>query len=141
MKTTTKKPDAFGSILAALAAVYEAEIARLADLYRPRILAGEFSGRHSADALAFLRLEEEIAATHPWARDLRAGRSVLAVSPWAYSDWTSFGHGCETELAGPALGEEVAECMSHDVLALAAARGWVKRYREHDEAPYALRVA
>jgi hypothetical protein len=31
--------------------------------------------------------------------------------------------------------------MSRDVLAIAAARGWVKQYRERDEAPYGLRVA
>jgi hypothetical protein len=140
MTARAKVPGAFGAALEALRAIYDAEIARLADLYRPRILAGEFSGR-GPDDLPFIGLEEELERTHPWARDTRAGRAVLAVSAWAYDDRNSLGGGPSVELEGEGLASEVGECMGRDVLAVAANRGWVKRYRENDARPYALRVA
>lgn len=143
MKTTTKKPDLFTSMLPALRAAYDAEIARLADVYRTRILSGEFSGRDNAGDLAHTHLERELESTHPWATDTHAGRAVLAVSPWAHSEYSSVsvGSGLEVDLSGPNLASEVGECMAHDILAVASALGWVKRYRERDPAPYLLRVA
>jgi hypothetical protein len=147
MKTKTdagaKNHGAFTGILGALKAVYEAEIERLADAYRTRILAGEFSGDVTPGGDSKHReLEDEIEAVHPWPRDVALGRAVLAVSPWAFGTESTVtpGSGLEVSLFGAALAGEVAECMAHDVLALAVARGWVKSYRRLGPS-YVLRVA
>jgi hypothetical protein len=144
MKTTTKTPDLFGSLLAALCAAYETELARLADIYRPRILAGEFSGNTGVDGdrrgpeqgdPCHLRLERELGGSHPWLATQRGRLAVEAASKWITSNFVSG----ETGAPENELGDCAAECMAHDVLSVAAERGWVKRYK--DAQPYTLRVA
>jgi hypothetical protein len=136
----TKKPDAFASALVVIRAAYGEEICRLAEAYRPRILSGEFSGRDKEGDPAHMRLEQEIAERHPWARRGALGRAVLAVSPWV-TDGRSALAELEIALEGPGLACEVGECVCHDVLAAAAKRGWVEPLRKIDErAPYRLRV-
>jgi hypothetical protein len=138
------KPDPFSSLLAALRAVYEAEIERLADVYRTRILAGDFSGTdESKDEARFFRLQEEITKRHPWAKCGSLARAVLAVSPWAVDRRSTLGHGLEITFEGPELAEEAGECMARDVLGLAIERGWLRRGpRTNDEpAPATARAA
>jgi hypothetical protein len=140
-----KKPDAFGSMLDALRALYEQELARLADLYRPRILAGEFSG-NGPDGPRYLALERELGKTHPWLATQRGRLAVEAASRWITSEHISVGDGA-TEYE---LGDCASECMANDVMAVAAERGWVRHYTggfakgakmgEEDEV-YELRVA
>lgn len=143
MTTATHHHEAFTGIFGALRAVYEAEIGRLTEAYRARILAGEFSG--TADAgrgdPAYIRLENELEKAHPWAQSAELGRAVLAVSGWAHSDHATFENGLEAGLnLDDGLGAEVAECLAHDVLALAVRRGWVKGYKPNAPA-YLLKVA
>jgi hypothetical protein len=137
---TKKKPDAFASMLAALQAVYEEEAHRLADVYRSRILAGEFSGDEPNDGPNYLRLERELAETHPWLATPRGRLAAEAASRWLVVRETAMsGHLSELEYQP---GDIAAECMAHDILSLAAARGWVKRMRSiDDDDTYALRVA
>jgi hypothetical protein len=141
----TKTPDAFGSILAALRAMYEAEIARLADVLRPRIMSGEFSGNTGIDQRTKVRgpdqgdpchmqLEDELRKTHPWVATPSGARAVLACSTWP-----DRGSCTRDETGGWTDREIAAECMSHDILAAAASRGWVKPYC--DAQPYTLRAA
>lgn len=145
-----KNQEAFTGIFGALKAVYEAEIERLTEFHRPRILAGEFSGstppiRISGipqDEPRHIALEREIEKTHPWARDAEMGRAVLAVSGWAYNDHSSLLDGAMEigmDLHG-GLGREVGECLAHDILTLAASRGWVKGYKPLGPS-YVLKVA
>ncbi len=124
---TKKKPDAFGSLLAALQALYEDEIHRLVEVYRPRILAGEFSGHERDESEKYLRLERELRETHPWLATERGQHAAVAASR-CLARTLEGGYRVDS-LDG-------AECMGHDIMDLAAARRWVKR----DE-PYALRVA
>lgn len=157
MTRTPMISDAFGSILIALRAAYEAEIARLADVYRPRILAGEFSGDEQRDGPVissgdprYLRLEREIEKTHPWISGGGRERERLAVvtcSRWlitidkAATD-PKTGARLGTGWDGDFADRFAAECMAHDILAVAAERGWVKRMRYlGDEGLYALKVA
>ena len=138
---------AFNSVLGALRAVYEAEIERLADVYRPRILAGEFSERASNTGdVAFLGLERDLEKTHPWITGGERERlAVVACSRWLQAA----GKACTNPKTGKTLSlgwdgdfadRLAAECMSHDVLAVAAKRGWVKPMRFIGDAlPYALR--
>lgn len=150
-----KNQEAFAGILGALKAVYEAEIERLTELYRPRILAGEFSGCTPpgprpwlGDDPRYLALERELEKTHPWVT--ASEQSRLAVV--ACSRWVTMAHKAATN---PKTGEELdmgwgadfadtlaAECMMQDILNAAAERGWVKRLRflnEHNL--FALKVA
>jgi hypothetical protein len=60
MSATTKKA-AFVAMVEALRALYDAEIERLTDKYRPRILAGEFSGWEPD--VQYLRLADELSRT------------------------------------------------------------------------------
>jgi hypothetical protein len=132
---------AFDSAARLLRAAYQAEIDRLADFLSSRIRAGEFSG-HSDEGPRYLRLVDELRATHPWLQgvdlprsscdETRTGRLVFACSRWFDNQ--------EKALRG--LGgwdDDPAEAMAHDTLAVAAARGWVKpmRYVNCHE-PYAL---
>src|SRR6266542_4008896 len=67
---------------AMLAGAYALEIRKLAEQYRERIVAGEFSGEKSEDGTpAWLKLANEL-REHPWASSARAADLVLAVSPW-----------------------------------------------------------
>jgi hypothetical protein len=129
----TKKPDAFASALVVIRAAYGEEIRRLAEAYRPRILSGEFSGRDKGGDLAYMRLEQEIAERHPWAKRGELGRAVLAVSPWVTDGRSALGE-LEIELEGPGLAQEVGECMCHDILAVAAERGWSKPQKGEEPA-------
>jgi hypothetical protein len=155
MTTKTKTPDTFAVLLSALQAVYQDEINRLADVYRPRILAGEFSGTtppgpvrgDPRDEPRHLALERDIEKTHPWITGGERTRlAVVACSRWL----EAFEKAC----TNPRTGEKVcngwdgdfadqfaAECMSHDILAVAASRGWVRpmRFINAGES-YALRV-
>lgn len=135
MNTTTTKPEAFGTLLAALREVYETEIARLADLYRPRILAGEFSGDRPNDAGVRVQdLEEELARVHPWAQTFELAMVVIGVSPWTR---TSSGE-CTVEISSARVARSSAgECLAHDVLAAATRRGWIRFARD----PYPVRRA
>lgn len=153
--TETKNHEAFSGILGALRAVYEAEIARLADAYRPRILAGEFSGETPPgpirgvpqDEPRYLALERELEKTHPWVTGGERERlAVVACSRWLKDveeariarDGTVLDVGWDAEFAD----RLAAECMSHDILGVAASRGWVRRLRTlQDPRPYALKVA
>lgn len=140
MTATKRKPDAFALMLAAIQAIYEEEIHRLMDVYRSRILAGEFSGDTPNDGPSFLRLERELAKTHPWLATPRGRLVVEAASRWiVVREKAMAGHLHELEYQP---GDIAAEAMAHDILSLAAARGWVKRMRSiDDEDTYALRVA
>jgi hypothetical protein len=153
---TKKKPDTFGALLCAMQAAYEDEIHRLADLYRPRILAGEFSGStppgpvrgDPRDEPRYLALERDLEKTHPWITGGERTRLVVV----ACSRWLT---AADKACMDPKSGEKVSlcwdgdfadafapECMAHDILAVAASRGWVKPMR-FISAPelYALRVA
>ncbi len=137
----TMNHEAFTGIFGALRAVYQAEVERLADVLRLRILAGEFSGTENDGRgdPAHNRLQEELEKTHPWAQGEELGRAVLAVSPWAYSDkCTMVGLGVEFDDVG--LRSEVSECLAHDVLELAVSRGWVRGYKRLGPS-YMLKVA
>lgn len=140
----TKNCEAFTGIIGALKAVYEAEILRLAETRRERILAGEFSGDTSRDGgPAHKRLEDELEATHPWARDVALARAVLAVSGWARNENSTIapGSGLDVGLTfDDGLAGEVAECMAHDILAVAVSRGWVRGYKRLGPS-YLLKVA
>ncbi len=139
MTATKKKPDAFGSLLAAFQALYEEEINRLVEVYRPRILAGEFSGNEDVNGGTgnggpkHLRLADELQKTHPWLKTQPGRFAVASASRWS----------AEADFDGYEDASVVAaECMSHDILDTAAARGWVKRWRDGMAPdPYALRVA
>jgi hypothetical protein len=153
---TKRKPDTFGSLLAAMQATYEDEIHRLADLYRPRILAGEFSGStppgpirgDPRDEPRYLALERDLEKTHPWITGGERSRlAVVACSRWLVASTkacTDPKTGDRVSLGwdGDFADKLAAECMTHDVLAVAAARGWIRpmRYISAPE-PYALRVA
>jgi hypothetical protein len=113
-----------------VARVYQGEVERLATVYRDRILKGEFSG-HEADGRGpkYQRLQNELAETHPWlagevdwdGATSPVGRLVSAVSPWVV--------GGRQEKALRRLSgwnDCPGEAMAHDVLAVAAQRGWVK---------------
>lgn len=141
----TKNHEAFTGIIGALTAVYEAEILRLAaETYRERILMGEFSGDASRDGgPAHKRLEDELEGTHPWTKDVALARAVLAVSGWGRNENSTIapGSGLEVGLTFDAgLAGEVAECMAHDILAVAVSRGWVRGYKRLGPS-YLLKVA
>ena len=130
----TEKTDAFGFLIAALAALYGDEILRLVDVYRPRILAGEFSG-DDKDGPRHLHLSEELARSHPWLQSERGAWVVSASSRW-FDD-----HAKAMGSVGPDDGFERGseQCMAHDILRVAAERGWVKRMRHiNDNDTYAL---
>jgi hypothetical protein len=143
---SSRKPDLFSGVLAALQAAYAQEVRRLADEYRLRILAGEFSGLEGVDRICgverigpdqggprHIRLEQEL-KRHPWIRSTYGARAVLACSSWPDRA------GCTRDDAPGTDREIAAESMSHDILAVAVERGWVKPYRMYGGA-YALRVA
>jgi hypothetical protein len=144
---TKKKPDAFGSMLCAMQAAYEDEIHRLADALRARILAGEFSGStppgpvrgDPRDEPRYLVLERELEKTHPWLATLRGRLAVEAASRWIVAREKAMGDCTDGIVYGP--GDHAAECMTHDILAVAAARGWVRRMRHINDETYELRVA
>lgn len=118
-----RRTRAFPDALALLLEQYEIEIAHLGDEYRERIQAGEFSGEEpNGRGWKFCRLEDELARTHPWARNQRSARAVLAVSPWGY------GPKSDVELASARTTRHSAgTCLAHDVLRLARKRGWKRR--------------
>lgn len=142
MKTT----DAFSNALSLLRCLYEAEIERLSGEYRARILAGEFSTTNDDEGPNFLRLERELAASHPWLADQRGRLVAEACSRWLADKEKALTHPRTGERLGEGVeydpGDMAAECMAHDVLAVAASRGWVRRMRYlNDRDLYALRVA
>jgi hypothetical protein len=141
-----RKPDLFSGVLAALQTAYAEEVRRLADEYRPRILAGEFSGFEGIDRIGgvdrigpdqgaprHIRLENDLEKRHPWIRTTHGARAVLACSSWPDRP------GCSRDDAPGTDRQIAAESMAHDVLAVAVERGWVKPYRMYGGA-YALRV-
>ena len=143
----TSKLDAFDAMLTAFRAIYDAEIGRLADRYRARILDGEFSGDTPPpnDGPRFLALAEELEKTHPWLATQRKRVMVVGAAHWwlekeeaAMTDpktGVTLAEGVELE-----QGEVAAECMAHDILAVAAGLGWVKPMRFLNDDAYALRV-
>jgi hypothetical protein len=140
MTAPTKRPDAtFPAMLSALAALYQAELERLVEELRPRILAGDFSGSTAPpnDEPRHMHLEAELRASHPWVRTSHGARAVLACSSWPdHRDCSRY------ELDGWHDRDLAAESMAHDVLAVASRRGWIKPYRlRYDAHRYALRVA
>lgn len=141
---TTWKAQALAPLLTPIRAAYEAEIARLADEYRPRILAGEFMGHEDERGGVqngdprVMRLEWELRDSHPWCREgSPEGWVVMAVSPWREeSARLTKKHGIDYE---PDCAEQ---CMREDIMALAVRRGWVQRYHHpYDPHPYKPRVA
>ncbi len=149
----------FGRLIETMRALYEEEVDRLSDVYAPRILAGEFSGEEDTDGIGpagwqisrgdprYLRLERELkdGQPHPFLATERSRLVVVACSGWFEAERNS--------VTNPKTGEQLvdafdtseecaAECLAHDVLAVAAARRWVKPMRYlGDRACYALRVA
>lgn len=134
----------FEKALDGLRAAYRGEIERLLEKYRPRILAGEFSGydvkldhMDGPGGLRWLRLREEL-EHHPWGGGDVTGRAVLTVSPWMQKK------DCHIERSGvevalyvkSGLAWEVSLCMAHDVLNLAIERGWLKPHWRRERAPY-----
>jgi hypothetical protein len=140
-------PFDFVSILEQLRAAYEAEIARLVELYRPRILAGEFSGLEDVDPLGrrgqgiggprFQRLGRELLRDHPWLANERSCAIVAACSTWF---WRCRAEGARQEISG-CNDESADDCLVHDVLAAAARLGWIQSYGEdlNEEHPYRVR--
>lgn len=135
MTTNSSRPDAFSALLDALGATYEAEIARITDVNRTRILGGEFSGDERDETPRYLRLEKEL-EKHPWLKTKSGRLAVESVSEWSRSGHVS----AEDGAVEHRMGDCAAECMAHDVLALAVARGWVKGYRPMGPS-YVLKVA
>jgi hypothetical protein len=76
---------------------------------------------------------------HPWlqTKTQRGRLAVEAASRWIASGYVSG----ETGAAEDSLGDCAAECMAHDILALTAARKWIKPYSGQSSDRYALRVA
>lgn len=149
MTTKTRASrSTFDHLLATMAALYETEVARLVDVYRTRILEGEFSGHTSPpnDHPRYMHLEEEFQKSHPWLAS-RSGRLVVeAASRWMVARELAMTNPKTEETLSEGLeywpGDMAAECLAHDVLAVAAARGWVKRMRFlGDDEIYVLRVA
>ena len=121
MTAATGKPDAFGFLLCTLQALYEDEIHRLVDVYRPRILAGEFSGEEpDGNGVKFQRLERELRKTHPWLATERGRIVVLGASRWLADEQNELSDGLPDEYAD--------ECMAHDIMQIAAARRWAGSY-------------
>jgi hypothetical protein len=116
---------------------YRREVERLATELESQILAGEFSGLEDEGrgGPKHLRLREELVQTHPWAKDERAGRIAFACSRWRVAQ--------EKALNGlTGWEDDPAEAMAHDVLAVAAERGWVKPMRYlNDSDLYAVKAA
>ena len=152
MKTTPKKaanskPSPFDHLVAAMAALYEEELLRLVDQLRPRILAGEFSDVPGKDdGPRWQVLGDHLMRTHPWLATERGRQVTEAVTHWHErptkaatnpKDGSVLGWGGEDN-----PGDNAGEWMAHDILWVAAARGWVKRMRYiNDSDTYALRVA
>lgn len=140
------RPDAFPAALDALRAIYAAELDRLADVYRARILAGEFSDDGDGNRVPYQDLERALGASHPWLATQSGRLAVEACSPYLARRVEVLTHprtgavlldGIEHE-----QGDMGAECMTHDLLAVAAKRGWVTPLRYLNAARlYALRVA
>lgn len=132
--TTKTKSDAFSALLTAQRAVYEAEIKRLADLYRLRILAGEFCGSDHGGP-SYMHLESEMAA-HPWLATKQGRITVVACSHRV----TTGNISAESGVSENEYGDCAAECMTFDTLREAAARKWLRpETNENDE--FELRVA
>jgi hypothetical protein len=110
---------AFPHTLGLLVEQYQGEVEHLADAYRERIVAGEFSGNDDARAPKFIRLEREL-ARHPWARSRRFALAVIAASPWALTP------GCDVHVDGYEPWS-AGSCLAQDVLRLARSRGWMRR--------------
>jgi hypothetical protein len=125
----------FAHQLADLKRTYAREVDRLVVEYRERILAGEFSG-NEPDGPRYIRLEYDLARRHPWLRTVEGALSVIAVSRW--SKVTSSSNCIEFSTAR-IIKLSASECLAHDVLALAAQRGWVGPLR--DSRPYTVRRA
>jgi len=143
----TPKLDAFDAMLTAFRAIYDAEIGRLADRYRARILDGEFSGDTPPpnDGPRFLALAEELEKTHPWLSTQRKRIMVVAASHWLEAEDAAMTDPRTGDRLGEAVqheqGDTAAECMMRDILAVAADLGWVKPMRYvNDDEPYELRV-
>lgn len=122
MTATTKRPDAFGSMLTAFATLYKGEIERLADENRGRILAGELSGYDDRmSEPRYFRFERELEERHPWLRTIRGSMAVIGISSWTRDPRNN------VELSEDRIiRNSAAECMVNDVMLLAVARGWVK---------------
>jgi hypothetical protein len=112
-------PIAFAHGLEQTRKVYEREVERLADVYRDRILAGEFTGSEH-NGPRWIRLEDEIAKRHPMCRTVAVAMGVLSVSPWTLSA------GSNVELSELRIVKlSAAECLTADTLRVARERGWV----------------
>ncbi len=142
MSAAAKKPDAFGATLEALRTIYEEEIKRLVEVYRPRVLTGEFSGTGDT-APRYFELEDDLEEHHPWLRTVKSAMAIIGVSPWTVS-----GHpeNCVELSEDRIVRASAAECMAHDIMWAAVARRWVKppakgKHQNDAEEPYALRVA
>ncbi len=146
-KATKSKPSAFDHLVAAAMALYEEEMERLADELRPRILAGEFSDASGRDgAPGWMVLMRHLEETHPWMTTQRKQLVTTAASRWLDREEKALTDPADGKVLSGGIsceaGLDALECMAHDVLAVAAARGWVKRMG-YINAPgtYALRVA
>jgi hypothetical protein len=115
MRTT----HAFAAVVAELRDLYDQEVSRLAEALRPRIQAGEFSGNDD-DGPRYLRLADELLATHPWLKTDRLKAMVAASSHW-FSDFAE----ALGDLGDDGFQQSAQVCLAHDVLAAAARYGWV----------------
>jgi hypothetical protein len=147
MKKAPKTPAPLDCLLATLADQYEEEIHRLADELQPRILAGEFSGIPGGWP-GWLVLASHLEGSNKWLATRRRRLVTLAACRWLEREEKALtdpmdGHLLSGGVVGDGVDDRAAgECMSHDVLAVAAARGWVKRMGFiNDPDPYALKVA
>jgi hypothetical protein len=127
-------PDAFTALLTAQRAVYEAEIRRLADHYRLRILSGEFCGGDGTGP-RYMALETELQG-HPWLATKQGRITVVACSHRVTSgDFSAESGATENE-----YGDGASECLTFDVMREAAARKWIKPETNGDD-EFELRVA
>lgn len=119
MRTT----PGFSAALAQLSDLYGQECSRLAEALRIRIQLGEFSGMDD-EGPRYLRLAEELLATHPWLQSDRA-RAIAAAS----SRWFSDSENALGGLVDEGFQQGAHLCLAHDVLAEAARRGWIHPVR------------
>ncbi len=135
MARTKEVEPTFPGLLEQLRSIYSHEVERLTEALRPRILAGEFSGIDADSGPMYLALAEELEGSHPWLQCERSAHAVAAASRWFTAHEGPLGDACDD-----GLNREADQCMAHDILAIAAERGWVKPLRDLGESePYAVR--